>query len=82
MSDLLIHSVPDKDLEQIQAEAEARQQSLQDYMLEIIHERATGSRNRRKLAEIEERLKREGGRPISMEDIIAAKDAPRHGWEE
>ena len=74
MSDLMIHSVPDKDLEQIKAEAEARNQSLQDYMLEIIHEKATAVIRRKTLSEVAERLREEGAEPISMEDILAAKN--------
>ncbi|WP_100448350.1 hypothetical protein [Glycomyces xiaoerkulensis] len=75
MSDLVIHSVPEGDLEQIESEAEARGLSVEAYMLRLIREKAGAARRRQTLSELPERLREEGAEPISMDDILAAKDS-------
>ncbi|MQM27707.1 hypothetical protein [Glycomyces albidus] len=74
MSDLMLHDIPEGDLEILRALAEERHQSLQDLMLEVIREQAMSASNRVKLSVIEARLKRERPEPIPMEVIIAAKN--------
>lgn len=74
MSDLVIRNVPDHDLELIEAEAEAQGQSVQEYLLKLLHREAAGANNRRVLAEVAARLERERPEPIPMEVIIAAKN--------
>ncbi|WP_335985966.1 hypothetical protein [Glycomyces sp. MUSA5-2] len=72
MSDLMIRDIPEGDLEIIRALAEERQESLQDFLLEVIREQARSASNRTKLAVIEARLKRERPEPIPMDVILAA----------
>jgi hypothetical protein len=74
MSDLMIHDVPDGDLEVIQALADKRQLSLQDFVLELLREKAKSADNQVKLEAIAARLERERPEPIPMEVIIAAKN--------
>lgn len=79
MTDILIRSVPTEDLDVLRAEAEARHESFQSYMLGILHERAVANRNRAVLSRVVNELKSARPAPVSVEDLLGAKDAPRHG---
>lgn len=79
MSGLQLPAVPEDDLKQLRADAEAHRQPFEDYMLDRIHELAAGARKRRKLAEIAAKLKTMPPSNFTVEDVLAAKDAPRRG---
>ncbi len=59
MPSVLIRDVPDEELEVLRAEAAARGQSLQAYLLAALHDRTRHARRQATLRRLEERL--EGG---------------------
>ncbi|GAA1675409.1 hypothetical protein GCM10009830_22560 [Glycomyces endophyticus] len=79
MSDLMLHDIPEDELELIKAEADAQQKTVQDYLLERVHELAIGAKRRRKLDEITAQLKTMPPSTYTVEDVLDAKDAPRRG---
>lgn len=79
MPNVLIRSVSEEELAQLRAMAEERQISLQAFMHDLVRQTLSADRNRKKLDQIAERLKRLPSATYTVEDVLAAKDAPRHG---
>ncbi|WP_169731945.1 hypothetical protein [Glycomyces arizonensis] len=79
MPNVLIRSISEEELSQLRAMAEARSQSLQAFMTDMVRKTLSADHNRKKLAEIEARLKSMPSATYTTEDLMAAKDAPRHG---
>ncbi|WP_460545563.1 hypothetical protein [Glycomyces halotolerans] len=79
MPNVLIRSISEEELAQLRAMAEARNQSLQAFMADLVRSTLSADHNRKKLAEVEARLKSMSSATYTTEDLMAAKDAPRHG---
>lgn len=73
MSDVLIRAVPEEDLESLRTSAKAEGKSLQAYLRTLIHEQAVANHNRAVLARTAKRVAEERS-PVTLEDILAAKD--------
>ncbi|HEX2144439.1 MAG TPA: hypothetical protein VHG10_08025 [Glycomyces sp.] len=79
MPNVLIRSVSEEELAQLRAMAEARQMSLQAFMHDLVRQTLSADHNRKKLDQIADRLKHLPSATYTTEDMLAAKDAPRHG---
>ncbi|PRY61876.1 hypothetical protein [Glycomyces artemisiae] len=81
MTNVLIRSLTEAEVAELRAMAEAQHMSLQAFMADLVRKTIAGNRNRLKLAEIEARLKTMPSATFTVEDVLAAKDAPRRGAE-
>ncbi|WP_199039060.1 hypothetical protein [Glycomyces salinus] len=81
MPNVLIRSLSEEELDQLRAMADSRHMSLQSFMADMVRKTLSADHNRNKLAEIEAHLKSMPPATFTTEDLLAAKDAPRHGTD-
>jgi hypothetical protein len=81
MTNVLIRSLSEEEVAQLRALAESRHMSLQAFMADMVRATLAADRNRAKLKDIEAHLKTLPPATYTNEDLLAAKEEPRHGAE-